>query len=59
MVTIVSKVRCLLRIDSNIGRRKVDAPRGIFNEKEEEALRKGTDSQPGDKLRRGRAAGDA
>jgi hypothetical protein len=41
MVTIVSKVRCLLRIDSNIGRRKVDAPRRIFNEKEEGALRKG------------------
>jgi hypothetical protein len=34
MVMIVSNVRCLFRIASNIGRRKVDATRRIFNEKE-------------------------
>ena len=31
MVMIVRNVRCLLRIVSNIGRRKVDAPSCIFN----------------------------
>jgi hypothetical protein len=30
----VSNVRCLFRIASNIGRRKVDATGRIFNEKE-------------------------
>jgi hypothetical protein len=34
MVMIVSNVRCLFRIASNIGRRKVDATGRIFNEKE-------------------------
>ena len=34
MVMIVSNVRCLFRIVSNIGRRKVDAPGRIINQKE-------------------------
>src|SRR6476661_7664823 len=37
----MSKVRCRLRIDSNIGRRKVDADGPIFNQKELTAERAG------------------